>query len=56
MGMPFRETSKKGENILIRGEGKFNLGGKVNLNVYPTDRILILTPGGGGFGPEDLVQ
>ena len=44
------EPGKKGENLLIRGENKIFLPGKINLQVKKGDRIIIMTPGGGGWG------
>lgn len=44
------EPGKRGENLLIRGENKIFLPGKINLQVKKGDRIIIMTPGGGGWG------
>lgn len=44
------EPGKKGENLLIREENKIFLPGKINLQVKKGDRIIIMTPGGGGWG------
>ena len=44
------ETGKRGKNLLIRGENKIFLPGKINLQVKKGDRIIIMTPGGGGWG------
>jgi N-methylhydantoinase B/oxoprolinase/acetone carboxylase alpha subunit len=41
---------KKGKNILIREEEKIPLSSKANLKVKPGNRLLIETPGGGGYG------
>jgi N-methylhydantoinase B/oxoprolinase/acetone carboxylase alpha subunit len=43
-------NGKKGKNVLIRGKEKIRLGSKVNLKVKPGNRLLIETPGGGGYG------
>ena len=47
------EPGKKGENLLIRGENKIFLPGKINLQVKKGDRIIIMTPGGGGWGKTE---
>ncbi len=47
------EPGKKGKNILIRGKEKIYLPGKVNLQVREGDKIIIKTPGGGGWGKEE---
>ena len=40
-----------GEDWLIRKDGtRERLPGKTTLEVRPGDRLLVLTPGGGGFG------
>jgi N-methylhydantoinase B/oxoprolinase/acetone carboxylase alpha subunit len=43
---------KKGNNSLIRGKEKIQLGSKANLKANPGDRLLIETPGGGGYGQK----
>jgi N-methylhydantoinase B/oxoprolinase/acetone carboxylase alpha subunit len=41
-----------GEDWLIRRDGaRERLPGKTTVEVVPGDRLLVLTPGGGGFGP-----
>jgi 5-oxoprolinase (ATP-hydrolysing) len=41
----------RGENIFIFQNGRtINLGGKSSIKASPGDRILIKTPGGGGYG------
>lgn len=47
------EPGKRGENLLIRGENKIFLPGKINLQVKKGDRIIIMTPGGGGWGKTE---
>lgn len=47
------DPGKRGENILIRGKEKIYLPGKINLFVKKGDRIIIKTPGGGGWGKKD---
>ncbi|MFQ6675561.1 MAG: hydantoinase B/oxoprolinase family protein, partial [Fidelibacterota bacterium] len=41
----------RGRNLLIRSDGsRRELGGKAQLTVKRGDRIVIKTPGGGGYG------
>lgn len=40
----------RGENLLVRNGQKISLPGKVNLTVEPGDKLIIHTPGGGGWG------
>ena len=41
-----------GEDWLIRaGGGRERLPGKVTVDVAAGDRLVVLTPGGGGWGP-----
>ena len=47
------ESGKRGENLLIKGENKIFLPGKINLQVKKGDRIIIMTPGGGGWGKTE---
>ena len=43
---------EKGKNIFIKNDGtKRDFGGKNITQAQKGDRILILTPGGGGYGP-----
>jgi 5-oxoprolinase (ATP-hydrolysing) len=45
------EDGERGCNLYIRKNGeKVNLGGKNHVDMAAGDSILILTPGGGGFG------
>ena len=41
---------KRGENILVTAGKKRRLGDKVSLNVKAGDRLVLETPGGGGYG------
>jgi N-methylhydantoinase B/oxoprolinase/acetone carboxylase alpha subunit len=43
---------KKGNNVLLSEKDKIRLRSKANLKVKPGDRLLIETPGGGGYGPN----
>ncbi|KAG2450575.1 hypothetical protein HYH02_005076 [Chlamydomonas schloesseri] len=45
--------AQPGLNLLIRAGGRtVNLGAKATVHLEAGDRLRILTPGGGGFGPE----
>ncbi|MFQ6081960.1 MAG: hydantoinase B/oxoprolinase family protein [Candidatus Aminicenantia bacterium] len=46
------KPGKKGKNILITKGKRINLNSKVNLKVNPRDKLIIETPGGGGYGQE----
>jgi len=53
-GLEGGEPGAKGVNTLIRGEKIYNLGGKASFTVRRGDRVVIETPGGGGWGtPTD---
>ncbi|MCP2519584.1 hydantoinase B/oxoprolinase family protein [Candidatus Aminicenantes bacterium AC-708-M15] len=47
------EAGKRGRNILISKNKKIYLNSKVNLKVNPRDRLIIETPGGGGYGSKE---
>ncbi|VUC23980.1 unnamed protein product [Clonostachys rosea] len=54
-GMAGGEPGAAGKNIYIRKEAdgvvrRINIGGKMELNVTPGERVIINTPGGGGWG------
>jgi N-methylhydantoinase B len=51
-GLQGGEDGRKGQTSLKTGHGKKRLGGKFTIHVKAGDRILIETPGGGGYGPE----
>lgn len=52
-GLAGGEPGASGEDWLIRSDGsKERLPGKTTLEVEPGDRLVILTPGGGGWGSE----
>ncbi|KAL2813608.1 Hydantoinase B/oxoprolinase-domain-containing protein [Aspergillus granulosus] len=60
-GLAGGEAGQAGLNLYVRKEanGKeriINIGGKMELNVQPGERILIHTPGGGGWGTPDEGQ
>jgi N-methylhydantoinase B/oxoprolinase/acetone carboxylase alpha subunit len=49
-GLAGGTPGKIGKNILVRNGRKMNLGGKVSFRVKAGDRVIVETPGGGGFG------
>jgi N-methylhydantoinase B/oxoprolinase/acetone carboxylase alpha subunit len=49
-GLAGGSEGRRGKNILVRGVKKILLGGKASLRVSKGDRIVIETPGGGGYG------
>jgi N-methylhydantoinase B len=49
-GLQGGEPGACGEDWLIRDGGRERLPGKVTLDVRPGDRLLVRTPGGGGWG------
>jgi N-methylhydantoinase B len=52
-GLAGGEPGATGEDWLVRREGeKERLPGKTTFDVAPGDRLLVLTPGGGGWGPS----
>ncbi len=51
-GMAGGEDGAKGENLYISNEQKYNLTSKAQLKVKKGDRIVIKTPGGGGYGKK----
>ena len=51
-GMEGGEPGALGKNIFLKRDGsRIDLGGKNEVHAQPGDRIRILTPGGGGYGP-----
>jgi N-methylhydantoinase B len=51
-GLAGGSPGRKGQNILIRNKKKRTLKGKQNFRVGAGDRLVIKTPGGGGFGEK----
>lgn len=49
-GLQGGSPGKKGKNVLFRGEDRIRLSSKADLKAKPGDRLLIETPGGGGYG------
>lgn len=53
-GLQGGSPGRPGKNTLIRGKRRLKLGSKVNLKIYPGDKLRVETPGGGGYGqPEE---
>ncbi|MFM7394707.1 MAG: hydantoinase B/oxoprolinase family protein [Cyanobium sp.] len=53
-GLAGGDSGQTGENRLVRADGsELPLPGCAALEVEPGDRLLIATPGGGGFGPPE---
>jgi 5-oxoprolinase (ATP-hydrolysing) len=53
-GLAGGEDGARGLNLLRRADGRLvNLGGKNTVDVHAGDRLLLHTPGGGGYGPRD---
>jgi len=49
-GLAGGEPGACGENALVRGEKETRLPGKFTIDVDAGDRLLVSTPGGGGYG------
>lgn len=49
-GLKGGKPGAKGKNLLIREKKVYFLPGKINLFVKPGDKLIIITPGGGGWG------
>ncbi len=49
-GLKGAEAAKRGENILIRKNKKYNLTSKASFKALKGDILQIKTPGGGGYG------
>jgi N-methylhydantoinase B/oxoprolinase/acetone carboxylase alpha subunit len=49
-GLAGGAPGKKGKNTLVRKGRKLKLGGKVSFRVAAGDRVVVETPGGGGYG------
>jgi len=52
-GLRGGQPGQAGRNFLRRAGRTTPLPAKITLSVTPGDRILVLTPGGGGWGPPD---
>ncbi|KAK0372786.1 hydantoinase B/oxoprolinase [Colletotrichum limetticola] len=57
-GMAGGEDGQRGRNVWVKKSGRVvNLGGKNTAMMEAGDRIVIMSPGGGGYGrPEDRVE
>ncbi|KAK2047661.1 hydantoinase B/oxoprolinase [Colletotrichum somersetense] len=57
-GMAGGEDGQRGRNLWVKKSGRVvNLGGKNTARMEAGDRIIIMSPGGGGYGrPEDRVE
>ena len=54
LGLNGGQQEEYGRNLFIRKDGSMlHLGGKNEINAATSDRSLIETPGGGGFGKVD---
>jgi len=49
-GLHGGKPGKSGENIFIHERKTKKLPGKININAAPGDRLIVKTPGGGGWG------
>lgn len=49
-GLAGGEPGEPGEDWLVRDGGRARLPGKTTVEVEPGDRLVVLTPGGGGWG------
>lgn len=54
-GLAGGEPGLRGENVLVTGEGEELLPGKVNLTLPAGSRLILRTPGGGGWGAAQSV-
>lgn len=50
------EDGQKGENLLVRDDVVTELEGKATFKARQEDRLIIKTPGGGGYGKDDDTQ
>ena len=51
-GLKGGKPGKSGMDTLIRGKKKEKLPSKISMDIKKGDRLLIKTPGGGGFGRQ----
>ncbi|MCZ6876175.1 MAG: hydantoinase B/oxoprolinase family protein [bacterium] len=52
-GLEGGEAAKSGENALLHHNRRRKLASKFNMHVEAGDRLIIATPGGGGYGTKD---
>jgi N-methylhydantoinase B len=55
-GLEGGEPAKSGENILVHQHRRRKLPSKFNRQVEAGDRLIIATPGGGGYGTRETRQ
>ncbi|KRX01581.1 hypothetical protein PPERSA_01484 [Pseudocohnilembus persalinus] len=55
-GIKGGKPGQKGYNHYIKGDKVINLGSKNTVDVQAGEKILIVTPGGGGYGLEEHYQ
>jgi N-methylhydantoinase B/oxoprolinase/acetone carboxylase alpha subunit len=53
-GLAGGKPGKTGKNILVRNGVEKDLGGKVSFRVKAGDKVIVETPGGGGYGKARL--
>lgn len=51
-GLEGGKPGQRGKNILIRGKTRTRLGSKASFRVEKGDKVIIETPGGGGYGKQ----
>jgi N-methylhydantoinase B/oxoprolinase/acetone carboxylase alpha subunit len=49
-GLEGGEPGRPGRNTLLQGVKRIDLGSKASVSVRPGDRLVVETPGGGGYG------
>ncbi|KAF1845295.1 putative 5-oxoprolinase [Cucurbitaria berberidis CBS 394.84] len=55
-GMKGGEEGKRGSNTWVKTDGTLiSIGGKNSISVQPGDRLVIETPGGGGYGATEAL-
>jgi N-methylhydantoinase B len=51
-GLAGGAPARPGENFLLRRDRRHRLAGKVSFDGEAGDRVIVLTPGGGGWGRD----
>jgi N-methylhydantoinase B/oxoprolinase/acetone carboxylase alpha subunit len=49
-GLAGGEPGKTGRNVLVRDGRRLKLRGKVSFHAKTGDKVIVATPGGGGYG------